>query len=59
MNHWKVERVTYRDGIQQFGSLRFALSFGILFLQPVVLSSSVFSSFADAQNSISSKLLVR
>jgi hypothetical protein len=35
------------------------LIFRILFLPTVVLSSSVFSSFADAQNSVSSKLLVR
>jgi hypothetical protein len=35
------------------------LIFGILFLPTVVLSSSVFSSFADAQNSVSSKPLVR
>ena len=32
---------------------------GILFLPTVVLSSSVFSSFIDAQNSVSSKPLVR
>jgi hypothetical protein len=35
------------------------LIFGIMFLPTVVLSSSVFSSFADAQNSVSSKLLDR
>jgi hypothetical protein len=34
------------------------LIFGILFLPTVVLSSSVFSSFANAQNSVSSKPLV-
>jgi hypothetical protein len=34
---------------------QFCLNFGILFLPTVVLSSSVFSSFADAQNSVSSK----
>jgi hypothetical protein len=35
------------------------LIFRILFLPTVVWSSSVFSSFADAQNSVSSKPLVR
>jgi hypothetical protein len=59
MDHRKVERVTYGYGIRQSESFIFALSFRILFLPTVVLSSSVFSSFADAQNSVSSKPLVR
>jgi hypothetical protein len=42
--------------IQEF---QVCLSFGILFLPTVVLSSSVFSSFADAQNSVTSKPSVR
>jgi hypothetical protein len=38
---------------------QFCLALEILFLPTVVLSSSVFSSFADAQNSVSSKPLVQ
>jgi hypothetical protein len=40
--------------VQEF---QFRLALGILFLPTLVLSSSVFSRFADAQNSVSSKSL--
>jgi hypothetical protein len=58
MNHRKMESylVGWYLAIREF---QICLSFRILFLPTVVLSSSVFSSFANAQNSISSKSLVR
>jgi hypothetical protein len=53
-------RESYLEGwylaIREF---QFRLALGILFLPSVVLSSSIFSSFTDAQNSVTSKSLVR
>jgi hypothetical protein len=58
MNHQKVESYL-EDWYSAIREFQFHLALGILFLSTVVLSSSVFSSFADAQNSVSSKPLIQ
>jgi hypothetical protein len=59
MDHEKVERVVFENGIQDIQSFGLSETGKLKIRSTTVLSRNSFSSFVDAQNSVTSKPLVR
>jgi hypothetical protein len=58
MDHWKTERVFYRNGIQNFRSFGQSEAQKFSSVQPLFYLGIEFSSEVDLQNSVTSKPFV-